>query len=598
VTTGIEPVRTSVTRVFFVTALFLFVCSQPAAAQAIGDTVWQDSNGDGVQAGTEPRASGVQVRLLNCNDAWIASRTTNANGKFLFDGLPVGSYRLRFIAPSGYQFTTPRAGSAGKDSDADPATGLTSCVSLAAGQTRRGIDAGLVAADTQPLNVLFIAIDDLRPEIGAYGVDAIRTPNLDALAREGTVFTRAYAQMSLCSPSRTSLMTGLRPDTAGVIDLQTHFRSTVPGVVTLPQYFMNRGYRAEGFCKVYHGGLNDAQSWSVPHVDLSGPTAPLGPDGKRLPYAAVNVADSQFGDHKCATAAIDAINNAAGQNQPSFIAVGFRKPHLAFLAPPAYYALYDPNTIPVAVNPFKAFDAPAVAFENRDELSNYSGIPPYPEPLGQALERNLKRGYYAATSFVDAQVGRVLAALEASGAVNDTIVVVFGDHGYHLGEQADWAKHTNFEVGTRVPLIIRVPGGTPAQVSSALVELVDLYPTVVELAGLPVPTPAQRGGYPLEGDSLVQFIDAPAAISRRGAFSQWLREGTQGDTVGYTIRTNRYRYTEWGSGASRELELYDHSVDPDETLNVVYRPEYATIRVTLQNALDAGGKVDLPPSLR
>jgi arylsulfatase A-like enzyme len=182
--------------------------------------------------------------------------------------------------------------------------------------------------------------------------------------------------------------------------------------------------------------------------------------------------------------------------------------------------------------------------------------------------------------------------------VNDTIVVVFGDHGYHLGEQADWAKHTNFEVGTRVPLIIRVPGGTPAQVSSALVELVDLYPTVVELAGLPVPTPAQHGGYPLQGDSLVPFIDAPAAISRRGAFSQWLREGTQGDTMGYTIRTNRYRYTEWRSGASRQLELYDHSVDPDETLNVAYRPEYATIRGTLQNALDAGGKVDLPPSLR
>jgi arylsulfatase A-like enzyme len=579
--------------VALVAGVMLLVCSQSAAAQAIGDAVWQDHDGDGLQVGTEPRLAGVQVRLLNCNNAQIASRTTNANGKFLFSGLPVGKYRLRFIAPTGFKFTTPRAGAAGKDSDADQATGLTSCVSLAAGQTRRGVDAGLIAVDTQPLNVLFIAIDDLRPEIGAYGVDAIRTPNLDALAREGTVFTRAYTQMSLCSPSRTSLMTGLRPDTAGVIDLQTHFRSTVPGVVTLPQYFINRGYHAEGFCKIYHGGLNDAQSWSVPHVERSGPTAPLGPDGKRLPYAAVNVADSEFGDHKCATAAIDAINAAAAQNQPSFIAVGFRKPHLPFLAPPAYYALYDPNTIPKAVNPFEAIDAPAVAFENRDELSYYSGIPPAPHPLGQALERNLKHGYYAATSFVDAQVGRVLAALEASGAVNDTIVVVFGDHGYHLGEQDDWAKHTNFEVGTRVPLIMRVPGGTPAQVSSALVELVDLYPTIVELAGLPVPTPAQRGGYPLEGDSLVPFIDAPATVSRRGAFSQWLRDGFQG----YTIRTNRYRYTEW-LGASRQLELYDHSVDPDETLNVAYRPEYATIRSTLQVALDAGGKVDLPPSLR
>ena len=211
------------------------------------------------------------MRLLNCNDVQIASTTTNATGGYRFDGLPVGNYRLRFIAPAGYRFTTPGVGSGGKNSNADPATGLTACLSLAAGQTRLGIDAGLVTDNTQPFNVLFIAIDDLRPEIGAYGVNAIRTPNLDALAREGTIFTRAYAQMSLCSPSRTSLMTGLRPDTAGVTDLVTHFRSTVPGIVTLPQYFKNRGYRAEGFCKIYHDSLNDAQSWSVPHDERLGP---------------------------------------------------------------------------------------------------------------------------------------------------------------------------------------------------------------------------------------------------------------------------------------------------------------------------------------
>ena len=332
----------------------------------------------------------------------------------------------------------------------------------------------------------------------------------------------------------------------------------------------------------------------MPHVDRSGPTAPVGPDGKQLPYAAVNVPDSQFADHKCATAAIDAIRSAAGQNQPFFIAVGFRKPHLPFLAPPAYYALYDPNTIPMASNPFKAVDAPALAFENRGELLAYSGIPPASQPLGPALARNLKHGYYAAVSFVDTQVGRVLAALDASGAGNNTVVVVFGDHGYHLGEQDDWGKHTNFEAGTRVPLIIRVPGGAAAQASDALVELVDLYPTIVELAGLAIPTPTERGGYPLQGNSLVQFVDDPSAISHRGAFSQWRRDGF----VGYSIRTDRYRYTEWVKGASRQLELYDHSVDPDETLNVAYRPEYATIRGTLQNALDAGGMVDLPPSLR
>ena len=589
-----DLVRPTPTIAAHVIGVILFVCCQSAAAQSIGDTVWQDLDGDGVHVGSEPGLPGAEVRLLNCNDAQIASTTTNANGRYWFDGLPVGNYRLRFSAPAGYRFTTSGVGPGGTDSNADPATGLTTCMPLAAGQARRGIDAGLVASDTQPFNVLFIAIDDLRPEIGAYGVNAIRTPNLDALAREGTIFTRAYAQMATCAPSRTSLMTGLRPDTAGITDHKTHFRSTVPSVVTLPQYFKNRGYRAEGFCKIYHGALDDAQSWSVPHVDRSGLTAPVGPDGKQLPYAAVNVPDSGFADHKCATAAIDAIHSAAGQNQPFFIAVGFRKPHLPFLAPPAYYALYDPNTIPMANNPFNAVDAPAVAFEDRSELLQYSGIPPASQPLDQALARNLKLGYYAAVSFVDAQVGRMLAALDASGAVNNTLVVVFGDHGYHLGEQDDWGKHTNFEAGTRVPLIIRVPGGPAAQASDALVELVDLYPTIVELAGLPIPTPAERGGYPLQGNSLVQFVDDPSAISGRGAFSQWRRDGF----LGYSIRTDRYRYTEWVKGASRQLELYDHSVDPDETLNVAYRPEYATVRSTLQDALDSGGMVDLPPSLR
>jgi arylsulfatase A-like enzyme len=173
-------------------------------------------------------------------------------------------------------------------------------------------------------------------------------------------------------------------------------------------------------------------------------------------------------------------------------------------------------------------------------------------------------------------------------------VVVFGDHGFHLGEQDDWGKHTNFEVGTRVPLIIRVPGGAAGQSSDALVELVDLYPTIAELAGLGIPSPSERGGYPLEGNSLVEFVNDPSAISQKGAFSQWRRDGF----LGYSIRTDRYRYTEWVKGASRQLELYDHSVDPDETLNVAYQPEYAAIRSSLQNALDAGGLVDLPPSLR
>ncbi len=450
------------------------------------------------------------------------------------------------------------------------------------------------SATVSRMNVLFIVVDDLRPELGAYGVSAINTPNIDALAAQGTRFTRAFAQMSTCSPSRTSVMTGLRPDTAGVTDLSTNFRDTVPGIVTLPQYFKNRGYHTEGICKVYHENLNDAQSWSVPHRDASGPGAPLGPDGKRLPYAAISGSGTNFADYKCASLAIGAIGSAAARPEPFFIAVGFKKPHLPFLAPSAYFSMYDANAIPAAINPFQAVNAPAVAFENRSELQAYSGIPAAPLPLGADLERNLKRGYYAATSFVDAQVGRVLAALQAAGVGDNTLVVLVGDHGFHLGEQNDWAKHTNFDVGTRVPLIIKVPGEAANQVTAALAELVDLYPTIIELAGLPVPSAVQRGGYPLEGDSLARFVSSPSDVASRGAFSQWRRDGYSG----YSIRTTRYRYTEWFNGTTRLLELYDHSIDPDETNNVAALPEYANAVLSLQRALSKGGKADLPLKLR
>jgi arylsulfatase A-like enzyme len=238
--------------------------------------------------------------------------------------------------------------------------------------------------------------------------------------------------------------------------------------------------------------------------------------------------------------------------------------------------------------------APSFAFENRAELRTYSGIPPASEPMGDSLARNLKRGYYASTTFIDAQVGRVLAALDAAGVGDNTLVVLFGDHGFHLGEQNDWAKHTNFDVGTRVPLIIRAPGAPGNQATAAIAELVDLYPTVVELAGLPRPTAADRGGYAMEGDSLAQFIDTPSAVSRRGAFSQWRRNGWDG----YSLRTDRYRFTEWVNGSSRQLELYDHAVDPDETTNVAARPEYADAIEALRDALAAGGQADLPVELR
>ena len=585
----------------------LVLVSSPGFADAaeLGDFVWEDVDADGIQDGSEYGVAGASVVLHDCATGnVVGNTTTDSGGAYAFTGLAAGNYRVQFVAPTGFEFSPERQGSSrGFDSDPDPLTGFSSCRSLTDTKVRAGIDAGLVPTGPPPppppppsggpgLNVLFISVDDLRPELGAYGAYAINTPSIDALAQEGVTFTRAYTQMSTCSPSRTSYMTGLRPDTTQVTNLKTHFRDTIPTVVTLPEYFKQYGYHTEGICKVYHNKLDDSQSWTVPYKDAYGPGAPRGTDGKRLPFAAVDVAESKFADHGCATLAIDAIESA--KDGPFFIAVGFKKPHLPFLAPPAYFDMYDKNAIPMATNPFRAAGAPSLAFENWSELRDYSGIPPAGQSFDEGLRRDLKRGYYASTSFVDAQVGRVLAALDAAGVSDKTIVVFLGDHGFHLGEQDDWGKHTNFEIGTRVPLIIRVPDGTANQTTDAVVELVDLYPTIVELAGLAVPSAQQHGGYPLEGDSLAGFIDDPAAASSRGAFSQWRRSGY----VGHSIRTDRYRYTEWVRGGNRIVELYDHALDPDETVNVVSQAQYSSVVTLLSDALAAGGQQDLPAELR
>ncbi len=407
------------------------------------------------------------------------------------------------------------------------------------------------------------------------------------------MFSRAYAQMATCSPSRTSLMTGLRPDTATITDQKTHFRSSVPTVVTLPQYFKQNGYRTQGICKVYNDGLDDSESWTEPYQDAFGPSRPYGPDGKQLAYAAVDAPYGKFSDYKCASLAINAIWNS--RDKPFFIAVGFKKPHLPFLAPPEFFAMYDKYSLPEAINPFRALNAPSFAFDNGAELRAFSEMPANTADYSEDLRRNLKRGYYAATSFVDSQVTRVLDELNAAGLSDNTIVVLFGDHGWHLGEQREWGKHTNFEIGTRVPLIIRAPGRSGNRSSNALVELVDLYPTLVELAGLPMPTPNQHGGYALEGDSLVGFIDNPLRSGTRGAFSQWVRGGY----LGHSVRTDRWRFTQWvNSKGIKQYELYDHVLDSDETVNVAGDSQYQATIELLMSALSAGGQVDLPPELQ
>ncbi len=438
------------------------------------------------------------------------------------------------------------------------------------------------------LNVLFISVDDLRPTGGAYGDSVVRTPHMDALARRGVVFNRTYAQQALCSPSRTSLLTGRRPDTTRVYDLTTHFRQTIPNVVTLPQHFKQQGYHTQSFGKIYHNvDLEDALSWSVPslpvpknpdEVDADQSTSSRNPRTGRGPaWRSPDVPDEALFDGRIAGKAIEAMREIKAK--PFFLAVGFTKPHLPFVAPKKYYDLYPLEKVKLPANPFPPKDVPRIALADFGELRAYADIPEK-GALSESQTRELIRGYYAATSYVDAQIGRVIDELDRTGVRDNTIVVLWGDHGYQLGEHGLWNKHTNFEVATRSPLIISAPGVTKvSKRTDALVELVDVYPTLIQLAGLPM----QQG---LEGTSLVPLLHSPKMNWKRAVFSQYPR----GRVMGYSIRTDRYRYTEWSEQGKVPVgvELYDHRVDPAENVNIANLPEKKAIIAELSRQLKLG----------
>ena len=436
------------------------------------------------------------------------------------------------------------------------------------------------ATAAQKPNILFIVVDDLRPELGCYGVPVVQSPNIDRFAQRGLVFDRAYCQQAVCSPSRTSLLTGTRPDTTKVWDLSTHFRKAQPDIITLPQLFKNNGYFTEAMGKVYHHGLDDPVSWSVPTLF---PKAPHGagprtedPDGAKVELSKtgrgpvveeVDGPDNCLHDGELADMAVKALKELKGRpQQPFFLAVGFIKPHLPFNAPKKYFALYDAAKIPPAPNPFYPIGAPKYAVVRGDEVRAYSGVPTgYPFPADFA--RKLKRGYYACVSYVDAQVGRVLDELERQGLGANTIVILWGDHGWKLGEHQAWAKHTNVENDTRAPLMIYVPGmANPGKHTAALVEFVDVYPTLAELAGLPLPKT-------LEGTSFKPLLDDPQKAWKTAAFSQYPRKVGNKNLMGYTMRTDRYRLTRWVDHEDHAkvdaVELYDHQTDPQENTNIV-----------------------------
>ncbi len=434
-------------------------------------------------------------------------------------------------------------------------------------------------------NVLFIAIDDLRAELGCFGSPVVKSPNIDALAARGTLFNRAYCQQAVCNPSRASLLIGLRLDTLGIWDLPTHFREKIPHVVTLPQLFKTNGYHAQCIGKIFHNWRQDdfrgdAVSWSVPEElhynshanDKAVVAGELPPDLSDVPKCVIrDVPDEAYFDGRVAAMAVEALREIG--DKAFFLAVGFWKPHSHFNAPKKYWDMYDPRNIQLPVNPLPPTGVPDIALhDSREILRSFRDRPEGKPTDSDAI--TLRHGYYANTTYMDAQVGKVLQALDDLGLRENTIVVLWSDHGFHLGEHGLWAKTSNFELDARVPLIIATPDHQVGQRTNSIVELLDIYPTLVDLCGLKPP-------HKLAGRSLRPILEDPRATVKRVALTQHPRPaypqtGQSPDAMGYSIRTDRYRYTEWRDFASKAIiarELYDHQSDPGETENLAESDE-------------------------
>lgn len=466
------------------------------------------------------------------------------------------------------------------------------------------------AVATQKTNVLIIIADDLRPELGCYGAANTHSPNIDRLAARGLVFERAYCQVSVCNPSRNSLLSGARPDTTRSLDNRTFLRSTMPQVVTLPQHFKNHGWHAASVGKIFHHSErepgDDPQSWSEPSWYHGQPhrhwfseeslafverLKKLPPHERpklirAAPFEAADEPEEAYPDGQTAAKAIEALRRL--KDKQFFLGVGFVKPHLPFTCPRKYWDLYPPAGVKLTENYHPPKGAPAPAVHDAYELRTYGTVPPTGD-IPRELALNLVRGYRACVSFLDAQVGRVLDELDRLNLRENTIVVFLGDHGYHLGENGVFTKMTNFELGTRVPLILSIPRGRAAgRSTAALVEFVDIYPTLAELCGLPLPQH-------LEGRSLVPLIEKPDRPWKTAAFSQYLRPGKV-PVMGRSIRTDRWRYTEWASkqGALVGAELYDHSVDTAENLNLASDSSHRAVVEDLAKRLRAGWKMAMP----
>ncbi len=433
-------------------------------------------------------------------------------------------------------------------------------------------------------NVLFVAVDDLRPELGCYGHPTVKSPAIDRLAERGMAFKSAYCQMAICMATRASLMSGYRPDKGSIYGCGPLFEH-VPDALTLNQHFKDNGYRTVSIGKIYHHVSDEESGWDrvVHHDGEWQGRGYLSDDGMRIAneydlanpdntrrgmgpaFEAPDVGDSEYEDGMIADEAIRALRGF--DDMPFFLGVGFKKPHLPFNAPKRYWDLYHPDEIALAPNPFAPDGVPGIALTNWGELRAYHGMPEK-GPMPDDLARQLIHGYHACVSYMDAQLGRILDALDELGLADNTIVVLWGDHGWKLGEHGMWCKHTNFEIDCHVPLVVSAPGMKAAgRECSGLVEFVDVYPSLCELAGVPSPPH-------LQGTSFVPLLDDPEQSWKETAFSQY----PHGKAMGYSMRTERYRYTEWRDREKGDLvasELYDLAEAGGENRNLADAPQWA-----------------------
>ncbi len=489
-------------------------------------------------------------------------------------------------------------------------------------------------------NILFIAVDDLKPILGCYGNDLIKTPNIDRLAANGTVFSQNYCQQAVCGPTRASIMTGMRPDHTKIWDLKTRMRDVNPDIMSLPQYLITQGYSTQGIGKIYDPRCVDKEldvpSWSVPfyknsddyYSKITGEPAyyyqlpetksliekyileakDQGLDAKdirdyvltKVKPAVENadVPDNAYIDGANTLHAKDILVELSKKSEPFFLAVGITKPHLPFVSPKKYWDLYNREDMPVAEYQKQALNSPSIGYHKSGELRSYTDIPELASFTDQKTgiglpldkQKELIHGYYAAVSYADAQVGILLNTLDSLGLSENTIIVLWGDHGWHLGDHDLWCKHTNFEQATHAPLIISAPWIKASKTASAS-EFVDVFPTLCDLSGLDIPVQ-------LDGNSLVPIMKNPEMRVKDYSVSQYPRSGnyeeanrlgySDGKYMGYSIRTEQYRYTIWMSNDYRSIqafdeklmvanELYDYKKDPNETVNVVNEKEYAEV---------------------